>query len=80
MSVKIELDGTGTATVDDRKWIASNRIMRDMLVGIDEERMYDEVGYHPFPDMGIAELAVKVLGAKIIEVKDAPKFVVGRIY
>lgn len=80
MSVKIALEGIGTATIEDGKWKVANGIMQDLLIGIDEERMSDEVGYHPWPDLGIAELAVSILGGEIVEVKDQPKFKEGAIY
>ncbi len=81
MSVKIKIPDAGTAVVENGKWkYASNGYIRDLLVGIDEERLDEEVGYHPFPDLGIAEMAVSLLGGDIVEITDAPKMEEGVIY
>ena len=80
MSVRIKLEGIGVATIEGGRWKPSNRIMKDLLIGIDNDRLSEDIGYHPFLDMGIAELAVDLIGAKIVEVINPPKFEPGVVY
>ena len=81
MSVKIDIPGIGQATVNDGAWDTNgDQVTQDLLVGINRERLYEEHAYHPFPDHGIAEIAIRELGGEITKVVNKPKFVDGRIY
>jgi len=73
MSVKIKIKDFGIATITNGKWKA-NRMTKLLLLGFDMERLHDEVGYSPFPDLSIAEMAVKELSGDILEVTDVPKY------
>ncbi len=79
MSVKVRIENFGIAMVTDGRWSA-HPVTKVVLTGFDSERLFDEVGYHPFPDLGIAEMAISELGGDIIEVTDAPEYVAGRVY
>lgn len=79
MSVKIKTD-YGTATVNNGRWAASNLFLRDLLTPYDLETLDEEIGYHPWPDLGLAELALEVLAGEIIETTDRPLMEAGVIY
>lgn len=66
------------ATLKDGKWKCKNKSLKSILVNFKYEMLE---GYNPFPDLALAELAVKELkGAKIIKVTGEPECVEGRTY
>jgi len=74
MSVTIEIAGI-KATIKNREWRSKNKLLEKFLsVYVDTEL------YSPFLDLTIAENVVEKFDGKILEVKDKPKFVKGRIY
>jgi len=79
MAVKIKTD-YGTATVKDGRWTASNAFLRDLLKEYNPDSLEEEVGYHPWLDLGIAEMAVEGLGGEVVETTDAPIVEAGVIY
>ncbi len=79
MSVKVKIDNFGIATVTNGKWRA-HPVTKALLVGIDEERLNEEVVYYPHLDLGLAEMAISELGGAILKVTDAPKYEAGVIY
>jgi len=79
MAVKIKTE-YGTATVKDGRWRASNPFLRNLLKGYNSDTLEEEVGYHPWLDLGIAEMAVEGLGGEITDTIDAPIVEAGVIY
>jgi len=76
MAVTIEIEGV-QATIKDNKWECKDKFMKDLLSIFDRNILY---GYSPFPDLAVAERAIKDLKGRIIKITDRPKFIKGRIY
>lgn len=79
MAVKIKTD-YGTATITDGRWIASNPIIRDLLKEYNSDALEEEIGYHPWLDLGLAEMAIADLGGEIVETTDEPMTEANVIY
>lgn len=79
MAVKIETED-GTATIENGKWVASNGFLKSLLKSYTLDTLEEEVGYHPWPDLGIAEMAIAEMGGEIIETIDQPVFEEGVVY
>lgn len=73
--ITVEIEGV-EATLKDGKWKCKDRFMKKLL----DDFSYDDIGYSPFQDLTLAELAVKELDGLIIRITERPKFVEGRIY
>lgn len=73
--ITVEIEGV-EATLKDGKWKCKDRFMKKLL----DDFSYDDIGYSPFRDLTLAELAVKELDGLIIRITERPKFVEGRIY
>jgi len=73
--ITVEIEGV-EATLRDGKWKCKDRFMKKLL----DDFSYDDIGYSPFRDLTLAELAVKELDGLIIRITERPKFVEGRIY
>ena len=74
--IKIKYRGI-EATLKNEKWTCKDKPFKKIL----KLYNYDSIeGYSPFKDLSLAEVVEKELGAKIIEIKDQPKYVKGRIY
>lgn len=65
------------ASISNLTWQSSSkqllrmvRIFKDFLI----------IGYTPWPDYTLAQMAVKALGGKIIKATDPPEYVAGRVY
>jgi len=65
------------ATLENEKWKCKDRIMKSIL----DTFSYEDIEYYtPIRDLALAELVVKEIGGKIVEITEIPKFVKGRIY
>ena len=65
------------ATVKQGKWTCENKVFEDFLSIVYRGQ---DIIYSPFPDLTLAEEAVKDFGGKIAKITDVPKYVAGRIY
>ena len=75
--VKLTLDRLHIS-VNDGTWKCENENIQRML---ERHITPDGIsGYYPDMDYALAELAVKRLGAKIVEADDPPEYVEGRVY
>jgi len=79
MSVTIAVPNIGTATVTNGKW-RCNKFMKTLLIGINKDRLDEEIGYYPSLDYGLAELATSLLGGTITKVTNQYEYVEGRVY
>jgi len=73
--ITVEIEGV-EATLKNGEWKCKDKIMKELL----DAFSYDDIGYSPFPDLAVAERAVKDLKGRIIKITDRPKFVKDRIY
>lgn len=73
--ITVEIEGV-EATLKDGKWKCKDRFMKELL----DDFSYDDIGYSPFQDLTLAQLAVKELEGMIIKITERPKFVKDRIY
>ena len=85
MSVTVEIptlaNKTARATVDSDEWSTGDPVLRDMLIGVNFERVKERgYIYSPWPDMDVANLAIELFGGKIISSNNAPDYVPGRVY
>jgi len=65
------------ATLENEKWKCKDRIMKSIL----DTFSYEDIEYYsPWLDLTLAEMVVKELKGKIIEISDRPKFEKDRIY
>lgn len=76
MSVKIQVLNK-TAIVNLGSWKSDDNYLQDAL---SEHTLETIVGYTPWPDYTLAEMACEALGGKIIEATDPPEYVEGRVY
>ena len=74
--IKMKIMGI-EARLENEEWTCENKELKTMLDSYNYESL--EL-YAPFPDLALAELVIKELRGKIIEVTNQPKFVKGRIY
>ena len=76
MSVKIAVLNE-TAEVKNGVWSCND----GYLLGLVSETDIDSIiGYTPWPDYTLAEMACKALGGKIVGATDPPEYVEGRVY
>ena len=74
--ITIRIEGV-KATLENEKWKCKDKIMKSIL----DTFTYEDLEYYtPIRDLALAELVVKELNGKIIEITDIPKFKEGRVY
>jgi len=74
--ITIMIEGV-RATLRNEKWKCQDRIMKSIL----DTFSYEDIEYYsPWLDLTLAEMVVKELKGKIIEITDRPEFIKGRIY
>ena len=74
--ITIRIEGV-KATLENEKWKCKDKIMKSIL----DTFIYEDLEYYvPIRDLALAELVVKEIGGKIVEITDIPKFIKGRVY
>jgi len=74
--ITIRIEGV-KVTLENEKWKCKDKIMKGIL----DTFSYEDLEYYaPIRDLALAELVVKEIGGKIVEISDMPKFRKGRIY
>ena len=74
--ITIEIEGV-KATLENERWECKDEIMKSIL----NTFSYEDIEYYsPWLDLTLAEMVVKELKGKIIEITDRPEFEKDRIY
>lgn len=74
--VTVEIGGQN-ATIEGREWESGDPTLLQSLT--QDLAMRQAPLYDPYPDLSIAEEAVRVYGGRIIQ-QDPPEHVAGRVY
>lgn len=74
--ITIKIKGT-EARLENEEWTCEDKELKAMLDSYNYKSL--EL-YAPFPDLALAELAIKEMGGKITKITNKPEFVKGRVY
>jgi len=74
--VTIKVDGI-TASITNEVWKSEDA---ELLHAVSVFANHLIIGYTPWPDYTLAEMAVEALGGRIIKATDPPEYVEGRVY